>query len=169
MQEALRESSLIYTATDRQDGSRSSVAPIWFWYDDESGYLYTTTSPTSWKAKRLAKGSPLHIWVGEDDGPYFIGEAGTDHGPSHHQDGGRSIRRQVFRRLARLLPPPSGAGVLGKDGGLSRAFAPGRVGKPKRSRERRSEEPRFRSQVGRRFHFPSICRTRCGPWGYLFR
>ena len=71
----LVDSSLIYTATQRKDGSRSSVAPIWFWYDGESDYLYTTTSPTSWKAKRIAGGSPLYIWVGEKDGPFLVGDA----------------------------------------------------------------------------------------------
>ena len=33
----LVDSSLIYTATQRKDGSRSSVAPIWFWYATSSG------------------------------------------------------------------------------------------------------------------------------------
>lgn len=70
---ALTESDLIYTATERQDGSRSSAAPIWFWFDGTD--VYTTTSPESYKAKRLARGSPLYIWVGEEDGPFLIGEA----------------------------------------------------------------------------------------------
>lgn len=72
---ALADSDLIYTATERKDGSLSSVAPIWFWSDGESDILYTSTAPDSWKAKRLKRGSPLHIWVGEEDGPYLIGEA----------------------------------------------------------------------------------------------
>lgn len=72
---ALADSDLIYTATERKDGSLSSAAPIWFWSDGESDILYTSTAPDSWKAKRLERGSPLHIWVGEDDGPYVIGDA----------------------------------------------------------------------------------------------
>lgn len=72
---ALAEEDLIYTATERKDGSLSSAAPIWFWADGESDVLYTSTSPDSWKAKRLERGSPLHIWVGDDDGPYLVGEA----------------------------------------------------------------------------------------------
>jgi hypothetical protein len=73
-QELLRTSSYIYTATRRKSGERSSIAPVWFYYEggDE---LFFTTSPDSWKAKRLASGSPLYIWVGEKDGPYLIGEA----------------------------------------------------------------------------------------------
>lgn len=73
-QELLRSSSYIYTATRRKSGERSSIAPVWFYYEggDE---LFFTTSPDSWKAKRLAQGSPLYVWVGEKDGPYLIGEA----------------------------------------------------------------------------------------------
>ncbi len=73
--EALADSDLIYTATERKDGSTSSAAPIWFWSDGDSDVLYTSTAPDSWKAKRLERGSPLHVWVGEEDGPYLIGEA----------------------------------------------------------------------------------------------
>ena len=71
----LAEEEYIYTATERKDGSISSRAPIWFWSDGESDVLYTSTAPDSWKAKRLGRGSPLHNWVGEEDGTYLIGEA----------------------------------------------------------------------------------------------
>lgn len=71
----LAEEDLIYTATERKDGSLSAAAPIWFWSDGESDILYTSTAPESWKAKRLERGSPLHIWVGDEDGPYLIGDA----------------------------------------------------------------------------------------------
>ncbi len=73
-QKLLRESSYIYVATQRKSGKRSSIAPIWFYYEggDE---LFFTVSPESWKAKRIARGSPVFIWVGEKDGPYLIGEA----------------------------------------------------------------------------------------------
>ncbi len=73
-QQLLRTSDYIYTATRRKSGERSGVAPIWFYYEggDE---LFFTTSPESWKAKRLDNGSPLYVWVGEEDGPYYVGEA----------------------------------------------------------------------------------------------
>ncbi len=72
--EMLRTSDYIYTATRRKNGERSSIAPIWFFYEggDE---LFFTTSPDSWKAKRIATGSPVYVWVGEKDGPHFVGEA----------------------------------------------------------------------------------------------
>lgn len=76
---ALRTSDLIYVATRRRDGTLSSVAPIWFYYRPD-GTLFFSTSPTSWKAKRIAAGSPLYIWVGGEDGPFVEGraEATTD-------------------------------------------------------------------------------------------
>ncbi len=73
-QDLLRTSDYIYTATRRKNGERSAIAPVWFYYEggDE---LFFTTSPGSWKAKRLAQGSPLYVWVGAKDGPHLIGEA----------------------------------------------------------------------------------------------
>jgi general stress protein 26 len=72
--EALQSSDQIYVATRRRSGEPSSAKPVWFYYlgDDE---LFFTTSPGSWKAKRIARGSPLYIWVGGKDGPFLIGEA----------------------------------------------------------------------------------------------
>jgi hypothetical protein len=72
-EQALAESELIYVATRRKDGKRSEAAPIWFNYAD--GEIFFTTSPDSWKAKRIAAGSPLYIWVGSEDGPFVLGEA----------------------------------------------------------------------------------------------
>jgi len=72
--ELLRSSDYIYTATRRKNGDRSSIAPVWFYYVG-GDKLFFTTSPGSWKAKRLAAGSPLYVWVGEKDGPYLIGDA----------------------------------------------------------------------------------------------
>jgi general stress protein 26 len=71
--EALASSKLIYVATQRKSGERSTAAPIWFIYENDA--IYTTTSPDSWKAKRIARGSPLYIWVGNDDGPFVVGTA----------------------------------------------------------------------------------------------
>jgi hypothetical protein len=71
---ALKASDLIYVATRRKDGSVSEAAPIWFYYRGD-GQLFFTTSPDAWKAKRIAAGSPLYIWVGEADGPFVQGQA----------------------------------------------------------------------------------------------
>jgi len=70
---ALRTQKEIYVATRRADGSRSTAAPIWFWYDGR--VLYFSTSPTSHKAKRIRKGSPVFFSVQGKDGPFFEGTA----------------------------------------------------------------------------------------------
>jgi general stress protein 26 len=72
--EALRTSDLIYVATKRKNGQPSAAKPIWFYYEDGDELFFTTT-PSSWKAKRIAAGSPLFIHVGKADGPALIGEA----------------------------------------------------------------------------------------------
>jgi hypothetical protein len=72
--EALRSSDLIYVATRRRSGEQSSAKPVWFYYED-GDELFFTTEPKSWKAKRIAAGSPLYIRVGSKDGPALHGEA----------------------------------------------------------------------------------------------
>jgi general stress protein 26 len=71
--EALKTASHLYVGTRRADGSQSKVVPVWFMYDGDA--IYFTTTPGSHKAKRIAKGSPLLVWVGAADGPHFEGKA----------------------------------------------------------------------------------------------
>jgi PPOX class probable F420-dependent enzyme len=71
--DALKGSKNIYVATKRADGTLSKVVPVWFMFDGAA--LYFATDPHSHKAKRIAKGSPLHVWVGRADGPHFVGRA----------------------------------------------------------------------------------------------
>lgn len=70
---ALKTASYLYVATKRLNGEWSTVAPVWFMYDGEA--VYFTTSPTSHKAHRIHRGSPLRVWVGSKDGPCFEGQA----------------------------------------------------------------------------------------------
>jgi PPOX class probable F420-dependent enzyme len=72
-QELLQSSSYIYTATERKDGGISESVPIWFMWDGEK--VFFTTSPDSWKAKRIARGSPVIINVGSKNGPKLVGKA----------------------------------------------------------------------------------------------
>jgi general stress protein 26 len=72
-QQLLQSSDYIYVATQRSDGQFGSFAPIWFMYDQ--GKIFFTTEPKSHKAKRIAKGSPLAIRVGSEDGPALTGKA----------------------------------------------------------------------------------------------
>ncbi|HYD49088.1 MAG TPA: pyridoxamine 5'-phosphate oxidase family protein [Terriglobales bacterium] len=69
----LRENSTIYVATRRADGSRSSAAPVWFWWDGQ--VLYSTTAPGSHKARRLRRGSPVYVSVNGENGPFIAGVA----------------------------------------------------------------------------------------------
>jgi len=69
----LTSESYIYVATRRLNGEWSAAAPVWFMYDGEA--VYFTTSPSSHKAHRIHRGSPVRIWVGRKDGPVFEGEA----------------------------------------------------------------------------------------------
>ena len=70
---ALKTESYIYVATRRANGQWSEPAPIWFSYED--GVIYFTTAPSSYKARRIERGSPVRIWVGRKDGPLIEGEA----------------------------------------------------------------------------------------------
>ena len=70
---ALQTSKEIYVATKRANGSLSKVVPVWFMFDGDA--IYFATLPSSYKAKRIKKGSPLYVWVGSADGPHFVGPA----------------------------------------------------------------------------------------------
>ena len=71
---ALAKATYIYIATVRKDGNQSTAVPVWFITTSDNQVLIQT-SPTSWKAKRIKRGSPALVWIGERDGPAFIGKA----------------------------------------------------------------------------------------------
>jgi hypothetical protein len=73
MKAALQAESYIYVATRRLNGEWSTSAPVWFMYDGEA--IYFTTAPSSHKAHRIHRGSPVRIWIGKKDGPFFEGQA----------------------------------------------------------------------------------------------
>jgi hypothetical protein len=72
--QAFAKSSLIYIATVRKDGLQSKAAPVWFITTTDNQVLLET-SPKSWKARRIKRGSPAMIWIGSGVGPAFIGKA----------------------------------------------------------------------------------------------
>ena len=72
--DALAKATYIYIATVRKDGNQSKAAPVWFITTADQQVLIET-SPTSWKAKRIKRGSPAMIWIGARTGPAFIGKA----------------------------------------------------------------------------------------------
>jgi PPOX class probable F420-dependent enzyme len=71
--EALRTAKQIWVATRRADGAASKAVPVWFMLDGDA--VYFSTGPESHKARRIARGSPLLVWVGRADGPHFVGRA----------------------------------------------------------------------------------------------
>ena len=74
---ALRTAKQIWVATRRADGTASKAVPVWFTVDGDGDgdALYFSTGPGSHKARRIARGSPLLVWVGRADGPHFVGRA----------------------------------------------------------------------------------------------
>jgi len=59
----------IYVATQRKDGTRSDVVPVWFGVMDDA--IWFTTSPQSHKVKRVQRGSPLFVSADGKDGPFI--------------------------------------------------------------------------------------------------
>jgi general stress protein 26 len=72
--DAFAKATLVYIATVRKDGNQSKSAPVWFTTTPDH-VLVINTSPTSWKAKRIRRGSPAMVWIGSENGPAFIGKA----------------------------------------------------------------------------------------------
>ena len=68
----LKTQKLISVATKRANGDWSRPAPVWFAYEDE--VVYFITAPTSFKARRIRKGSPVLVWLDEKREPAFSGE-----------------------------------------------------------------------------------------------
>src|ERR1019366_7150869 len=61
--EAFSKASLVYIATVRKDGNQSKAAPVWF-TTTRDHVLIINTGPSSWKAKRIRRGSPALVWIG---------------------------------------------------------------------------------------------------------
>ena len=72
--DALAKAQLIYIATVRKDGNQSTAAPVWFTTTPDHAVLIQT-GPQTWKAKRIRRSSPVMVWIGEENGPAFIGTA----------------------------------------------------------------------------------------------
>lgn len=72
--DAFKQASLLYIATVRKDGNQSTAAPVWFTIAPDHS-IYIQTRPTTWKAKRIRRGSPVIVWIGKRGGPAFIGKA----------------------------------------------------------------------------------------------
>lgn len=123
-QAMLRGSDYIYTATRRKNGERSSIAPVWFYYSggDE---LFFSTSPTSWKAVRLAQGSPLYVWVGNKSGPYLVGDAREVNDPALIDRMGESYNEKYWISWLGFFRPRSERVTGGKTKAYVVKLSPG--------------------------------------------
>ncbi len=72
--DALSGASVLYIATVRKNGTQSMPAPVWFTIAPNHSILIQT-QPTTWKARRIRRGSPVIVWIGRPNGPAFIGKA----------------------------------------------------------------------------------------------
>jgi len=85
--DALSTAGVLYIATVRKDGNQSTSAPVWFTVSPNQ-LVYIQTQPTTWKAKRVRRGSPVIVWIGRKRGPAFIGTAEISRDPA--------VERQVI-------------------------------------------------------------------------
>jgi len=74
-QQALSKAELVYVATVRKNGTQSKAAPVWFTTGADNNSILIQTDKTTWKAKRISRGSRVLVWIGKADGPAFIGKA----------------------------------------------------------------------------------------------
>jgi general stress protein 26 len=74
-QQALSQAQLVFVATIRKNGMQSRAAPVWFTTDAGNRAILIQTDSTTWKAKRIRRGSPVIVWIGAPRGPAFIGTA----------------------------------------------------------------------------------------------
>lgn len=69
---ALETQKLVSIATQRANGGWGRAAPVWFMYDGEG--VYFITAPSSYKARRIRRGSLAQVWLDDTAGPVFTGE-----------------------------------------------------------------------------------------------
>lgn len=111
-EQLLQSSSYIYVATERKSGDLGSFSPIWFAYDD--GKIFFTTSPDSFKAKRIAKGRPLTIHVGTEDGPVVVGKAQKVSDPAFIEKMGEAYNKKYWLSWVGFFRPRSDRVGAGK-------------------------------------------------------
>ncbi len=100
---ALEQADLIYVSTRRRSGEWSSQAPIWFcWLD---GQIMFTTSPGSWKARRLGDAGPLRIQVGSAEGPEIVAEAERLRDPETVERMGQTYENKYWIAWAGFFRP----------------------------------------------------------------
>jgi hypothetical protein len=102
--DALSKASVLYIATVRKDGNQSIAAPVWFTVAPDHRLLIQT-GPTTWKAKRVRRGSPMIVWIGKMQGPAFVARAEITKDPAVlHQIVEDFPKRYLMARLGLHTP-----------------------------------------------------------------
>jgi len=96
-QQALAKADLVYIATVRKNGTQSKAAPVWFTTGADSNSILIQTEKTTWKAKRISRGSPVLVWIGKADGPAFIGKAEISSDPTLRDKILKDFREKYWR------------------------------------------------------------------------
>jgi general stress protein 26 len=81
-EQALSHADLVFIATVRKNGMQSKAAPVWFTTGADNNSILIQTENTTWKAKRIRRGSPVLVWIGKPRGPAFIGRAEITNNPA---------------------------------------------------------------------------------------
>jgi PPOX class probable F420-dependent enzyme len=108
----LQTAKEIYVATRRADGRWGKAAPVWFIYDGQAVYL--TTAPTSYKARRIKRGSPVRVWVGGAEGPAFTGKAEVIEDPALVERMGSAYTQKYWLAWLGLFRPRASRVAAGK-------------------------------------------------------
>jgi len=66
--EALSKADLVYAATVRKNATQSQSGARMV-HDRDNNSILIQTEKTTWKAKRIRRGSPGLVWIGTADGP----------------------------------------------------------------------------------------------------
>ena len=102
--DALSKASVLYVATVRKDSNQSTAAPVWFTVAPDHR-VFIQTAPTTWKAKRIRRGSPVIVWIGKMQGPAFVGKAEITRDPRvSHQIVEDFPKRYLMARLGLHTP-----------------------------------------------------------------
>src|SRR5208283_2251645 len=72
---AFDQAQTVYIATVRKDGNQSTSAPVWFTLSADRAQLLIQAHKGSWKDRRIRRGSPVIVWIGDLNGPAFVGRA----------------------------------------------------------------------------------------------
>ena len=78
--EALSKASRIYIATVRGDGNQSKPVPVWFTLTPDY-WVLIQTGQSSWIARRVRRGSPVIVWIGNHTGRALLGSAEITNDP----------------------------------------------------------------------------------------